>query len=253
MDAFTTLLEWVKKSEKITILTGAGMSTDSGIPDFRSEDGVWQDKVLFSAMNASYLRQNPEPFWPRFKRAFMSERYLLAKPNVGHEVIAWLETAGKEITVITQNVDGLHQQAGSSRVLEVHGTTRTATCPSCHTTYDQNYVLAHDIPRCKAKTPVGPCDTVLWPDVVLFDQPVRSFGDALDAVIHSDLMIVLGTSLEVHPVADLPTYRPLSTKLVIINLDETALDALADLVIHAPISEVLLPLSRCFGKEDDVR
>lgn len=242
VEALKSLTKWVEASRNIVALTGAGMSTDSGIPDFRSKDGVWSDQELFHSMNAAYLRIYPELFWPRFKRAFMSERYLHALPNRGHEVLASMERMGKNVTVITQNVDGLHQRAGNTCVFEVHGSAKSATCPSCHTRYDLSYLLDKDVPRCTARTPLGPCDTILWPDVVLFDQAVRHFSEALQAVIHCDLMLVMGTSLEVHPVADLPTYRPLQTKLVIINLEETALDGLADLVIHARLSDVLSSL-----------
>ncbi len=239
VDSLQQLAKWIRESDKIVVLTGAGISTDSGIPDFRSQDGVWSDQELFRSMNAAYLRLHPDLFWPHFKRAFMSSRYLDAKPNVGHIVLQKLEEAGKTMTIITQNVDGLHQLAGSKRVLEVHGSAKSATCPSCHTTYDLAYILSDDIPRCNAKTPSGPCHTVLWPDVVLFDQAVHQFAESLDAVIHCDLMLVMGTSLEVHPVADLPSYRPLTTKLVMLNLEETPLDNLAELVIHARISDAL--------------
>ena len=235
------LQRYIRESQKITVLTGAGMSTESGIPDFRSPGGIWEDEETMIAMSLSYWQEYPELFWPKFKRIFMNELHLKAQPNAGHYAITHLEELGKQVTVLTQNVDGLHQLAGSTHVLELHGGIRQAFCPVCQSRYNLDYVLAEEVPRCSYVSIKGAvCDTVLQADVVLFEQEVRHLPEALRAVRTCDLMLVLGTSLTVYPVADLPRYVIQErTKLVIVNLDETEEDHRADLVIHDKVGKVL--------------
>ena len=228
-------------SRSVVVLSGAGMSTESGIPDFRSPTGVWQDEDLMESMSDGYLKRHPEEFWPKFKLGFMSEEYLSAKPNPGHLALADLEKMGKDIAIYTQNVDGLHQEAGSRHVYELHGSIKTAYCPRCRSEYGLEYILSEEVPRCHWMNPKGQeCDTILFPDTVLFGQNVRHYEYAAISVQQCDLMLVLGTSLTVYPVADLPEYvRRDKTKLAIVNLDETDFDSKADVVIHGKVGEVL--------------
>lgn len=239
------LRQWIQESQSIVVLSGAGMSTESGIPDFRSPGGVWQDEELMEAMSDRYLRVHPEDFWQKFKFGFMSPEYLRATPNLGHLALARLANQGKDVAVFTQNVDGLHQTAGSSLVYELHGNIRSANCPRCHTEYHLPYLLEHDVPRCDWVNPKGQvCDTVLSPDIVLFGQMVRHYEEAVYAIRNCDLFLILGTSLMVEPVADLPSYVARErTKLVIVNLDVTHYDGIADLVIHDKVGEVLSRVS----------
>ncbi|MDQ0190238.1 NAD-dependent protein deacylase [Alicyclobacillus cycloheptanicus] len=239
--ALQALKQAIENSYRITVLSGAGMSTESGIPDFRSPGGIWEDEAAMQAMTHSFWRDCPEQFWPKFKAVFMNPVYLNAKPNAGHRALALMEAQGREVTVLTQNVDGLHREAGNSRVYEMHGSIRSAVCPDCRTRYDLDYVLAQDVPRCSFISMKGvACEAILQPDVVLFEQEVRYLGEALRAVRTCDLLLVLGTSLTVYPVADLPRYLNRDrAKLVIINLEETDEDGRADLVIHGKVGEVL--------------
>lgn len=235
------LKQLIQESTAISVLSGAGMSTESGIPDFRSAGGIWADEELMSAMSDRYLRLHPEDFWPKFKFGFMSKEYLSAQPNQGHYALARLADAGKDLVIFTQNVDGLHQAAGSKTVYELHGNMRTAICPRCHTEYGLDFLLQQDVPRCDWVNPKGQvCDTVLRPDTVLFGQMVRHYEEAVRSIRESDLLLVLGTSLMVEPVADLPSYVVKErTRLAIVNLDVTHYDSLADVVVHARIGDVL--------------
>ncbi|MBX6352956.1 MAG: NAD-dependent protein deacylase [Thermoflavifilum sp.] len=235
------LARLLQNSGRIMVLTGAGMSTESGIPDFRSENGVWQDHTLLEAMSDEYLRRYPEAFWPRFKSVFLRPEYVQAEPNMGHLALAALEQLGKPVSIYTQNVDGLHQKAGSRRVFEVHGSAKRAYCPVCGAVYGLDHVLREDVPRCHAFTMKGgDCDHILYPDTVLFGQPVRHYERALLAARECDLLLVIGSSLTVEPVASLPGWIDRQrTRLAIINLDETPYDDVADLVIHAKVGEVL--------------
>ncbi|MCL6516809.1 MAG: NAD-dependent protein deacylase [Alicyclobacillus sp.] len=239
-----TLRSWLEDSRRITVLTGAGMSTESGIPDFRSENGIWQDEALLGAMTDHHLREDPEDFWPKYKRTFLAPEYLRAEPNAGHRALARLEQLGKRVTVITQNVDGLHQLAGSSDVLEVHGSARIARCPRCGSEYGLDHILASDIPRCTWEDQKGAvCGRILHPDTVLFGQPIRHYEKSLYAIHACDLLLIVGTSLTVEPVASLPHFADhAATRIVLINLDETPFDPHADLLIHAKAGEVL---ARC--------
>ncbi|SFV04767.1 NAD-dependent protein deacylase [Alicyclobacillus macrosporangiidus] len=236
-----TLRTWLGDSHRITVLTGAGISTESGIPDFRSEKGVWQDEALLAAMTDHHLRNNPDDFWPKYKRTFLRPEYLRAQPNEGHRALARLEAQGKRVTIITQNVDGLHQLAGSTRVWEVHGSARSARCPRCGTEYGLSHILSEDVPRCTWEDVKGSvCGRVLHPDTVLFGQAVRHYGEALHAVQDCDLLLIIGTSLTVEPIASLPRFADrASTRIVLLNLDETDFDDRAHLVIHAKAGEVL--------------
>lgn len=239
--AIYELVRFVSESHRLVVLSGAGMSTESGIPDFRSGSGLWQDESLVATMSDEYLIQHPKLFWPRFKQVFMRPEYLQATPNPGHLALAQWEQYGKRVTVFTQNVDGLHQQAGSTRVYNVHGSVHKATCPTCHHEYGVDYVLANDVPECHFMSVKGElCDSVLHPDTVLFGQPIRHYERALVEMAAADALLVLGTSLTVHPVATLPDYaRKNGVRVAIVNADPTYADSFADIVIHAKVGETL--------------
>lgn len=240
-EAVNELRTLIHDSQSIVVLSGAGMSTESGIPDFRSPGGVWEDEDLMNSMSERYLRLHPEEFWHKFKFGFMSPEYLKAKPNLGHYALVRMAKQDKDVSIFTQNVDGLHQLAGSRDVFELHGNIRDASCPRCQQEYDLAYLLQHDVPRCDWVNPKGQvCDTVLRPDTVLFGQMVRHYEDAVRAFSDADLVLVLGTSLMVEPVSDLPSYVAKErTRLAIVNLEATHYDALADLVIHARLGAIL--------------
>jgi NAD-dependent deacetylase len=246
-DSALALQHLIEKASDIVVLSGAGISTESGIPDFRSENGVWQDPDLVRAMSDTWLRRFPHDFWPKFKQVFMRPEYLQARPNAGHLALAELERRGKRVTVLTQNVDGLHQLAGSTRVFELHGGVRKAQCPVCRQEYGLDDILAEEVPICRWTNPKGAeCGHVLHPDTVLFGQPVRHLELAAAAVQACDLLLVLGTSLTVNPVADLPDYaRRAGVRIAIVNLDETYVDPFADVVIHARIGDVLPKVIPC--------
>lgn len=238
MSVFQKLIE---NASNIVVLTGAGMSTESGIPDFRSDDGVWQDEALVHVMSDSYLRRFPQAFWPKFKQVFMRPEYLRAEPNAGHLALAALERLGKQVTVFTQNVDGLHQLAGSTTVFELHGSVRKAECPACMQSYGLDGILAQEVPTCHWENAKGSeCGFVLHPDTVLFGQQVRHLERAVLAAARCDLFLVLGTSLMVDPVAELPNYaRAAGVPIAVVNLEETYIDVHAEVVIRGKIGEVL--------------
>jgi NAD-dependent deacetylase len=246
-DSALALKRLIEKASDIVVLSGAGISTESGIPDFRSDNGVWQDPDLVRAMSDAWLRRFPSDFWPKFKQVFMRPEYLQARPNAGHLALAELERRGKRVTVLTQNVDGLHQLAGSTRVFELHGGVRKAHCPVCRQVYGLDDILAEEVPTCRWTNQKGAeCGHVLHPDTVLFGQPVRHFELAAAAVHACDLLLVLGTSLTVNPVAELPVYaRRAGVSIAVVNLDETYVDPFADVVIHAKIGDVLPTVVPC--------
>jgi NAD-dependent deacetylase len=235
------LARLIQDCGRIMVLTGAGMSTESGIPDFRSENGVWQDESLLEAMTDRFLHLYPEQFWPIFKSVFLKPEYVRAEPNMGHLALAALEELGKPVSIYTQNVDGLHQKAGSRRVYELHGSARWARCPACASVYGLEHVLREEVPRCHTFGMKGDeCNHILHPDTVLFGQPVRHYEQALIEARECDLLLVIGSSLTVEPVASLPGWIDRKkTKLAIINLDETPYDDVADLVIHEKVGKVL--------------
>lgn len=230
--------QYIHSSQRIVVLTGAGMSTESGIPDFRSAHGLWEEPSRMDEMSETYFRNYPEKFWIQFRKLFLSPNFLQALPNAGHMALAGLQT-NKQVQIFTQNVDGLHQSAGSRNVFELHGSIQSARCPKCNARYSLADVLGVDLPECRNYTMKGECDGVLHPDVVLFEEDIRYYSEAVGAIKSCDLLIVLGTSLTVFPVAELPKFRRHECPLVIVNLEATYLDGEADLVIHDSISNVL--------------
>lgn len=242
-DSVSILRSMIKASKRLAVLTGAGMSTESGIPDFRSAGGFFEDAARAQRMSESYYRTSPESFWPEYKAVFLRKEFLAAKPNDGHRALVEFERMGKEVTILTQNVDGLHTAAGSTRVLEMHGNVHAAVCPRCSARYSLAEILAQDVPHCHAYTlKGGDCQEILQPDIVLFEQPVRHFQEAFYAVARADLLLVIGSSLTVEPVASLPQYASQAAKRVVINLEPTEFDERADLCLYERQAEVFAAL-----------
>lgn len=222
------LQQIINNSNHIVFFTGAGVSTASGIPDFRSTDGLYNQKYQFppeEILSHHFFKQHTEEFF-RFYRDKML--YPDVKPSFVHQYIASLEKRNKKVTVITQNIDGLHQLAGSTNVLELHGSVLRNTCMQCHTKYSLNDILTMDtVPHCPK------CNGIIKPDVVLYEEGLDEtiLNQSLHALQTADTCIVLGTSLVVYPAAGLLRYFRGKT-LVLINRDQTSYDSTADLAIH---------------------
>ena len=234
----TKLKHIIDKSKRIVVFTGAGISSESGIPTYRGSDGVWSKYNPNIYANINVFLQDPTYYWKYFK----DERYPIikkAKPNDAHKAIVKLEKQGKIYRVITQNIDGLHQLAGSSNVIELHGNTKKIICLNCKKQYNMDEIyekLKKELPpRCT-------CGGVLKTDTVLFGEPLpqHAIDEAEIASRNCDLFLVLGSSLVVYPAANLPVIaKNNGSSLVIINIDPTPLDDLADIVINQSVSEVL--------------
>ncbi len=233
MDKLDTLKQWVSESRHIVFFGGAGVSTESGIPDFRSVDGLYSQKFDYppeTIISHSFYKRNPEYFF-RFYREKMLP--LGFAPNITHQVLARWEQAGILDAVITQNIDGLHQKAGSRKVYELHGSVLRNYCTCCGKFYDAQFVKdAPGIPRCT-------CGGIVKPDVVLYEESLNQqvLESSVAAIRRADLLIVAGTSLTVYPAAGLIQYYP-GNRLVLINRDSTPYDQQADLVLHQRLGDV---------------
>ena len=233
MDGIETLKQWVMDSDNIVFFGGAGVSTESGIPDFRSVDGLYNQKYDYppeTIISHSFFMRNPEEFYRFYKNKMI---YRNAKPNAAHLALAKLEQEGKLKAVITQNIDGLHQMAGSKNVLELHGSIHRNYCMRCGKAYGLEAVAdAAGIPRCS-------CGGIIKPDVVLYEEGLdqQVLSAAVNAIRHADMLIIGGTSLIVYPAAGLIDYYR-GNKLVVINMSVTSQDKNADLVIQEPIGKV---------------
>lgn len=227
------LQELIDKNQKIAFFGGAGVSTESGIPDFRSVDGLYNQKYDYppeTILSHTFFRRYPEEFY-RFYRDKMLA--LDAKPNKAHLKLAELEAAGKLTGVITQNIDGLHQAAGSKHVMELHGSVHRNYCMRCGKFYDAEYMLhSTGVPTCD-------CGTIIKPDVVLYEEGLDNdvVRDAISTIAQADVLIVGGTSLAVYPAAGLLDYFR-GNALVLVNKGATPQDKNADLLIQKPIGEV---------------
>jgi len=231
------LKAWVDTSSNIVFFGGAGVSTESGIPDFRSVDGLYQQKYEFppeTILSRTFFRKNTEYFY-RFYREKML--YTNALPNITHTKLAELEQRGNLNCVITQNIDGLHQKAGSKNVLELHGSIYRNYCMDCYREYGIEKIQNTDgIPRCE-------CEGTIKPDVVLYEEPLQEniVDKAVNAIRQADLLIIGGTSLSVYPAAGFISYYQ-GERLVLINKSETAYDSEANLVIRAGLGQVFAAL-----------
>lgn len=244
--AIAQLQQWINQAKTITFFTGAGISTESGIPDFRSQNGLYKQNMSFvDVVSRPFFERRPKEFWPLFKEIFRIKMLHQYKPNLGHEFIAAMERSGKKTYVITQNIDGLHQDAGSSCVYEIHGTIKSARCPKCQVSYDLAYLNEHELPRCRTITRNGKgCHFILKPNVVLFGDSIHHFDEASEAAINSDLFIVMGSSLEVAPINQIPLFvhNQGTIPMVIINRNATHFDHLFDLVISDSIGHTVSKL-----------
>ena len=233
-DGINTLQDWIDKSQYIVFFGGAGVSTESGIPDFRSTDGLYHQQYAYppeTILSHTFFERRTEEFY-RFYRDKML--CLDAKPNPAHLKLAELEKSGKLKAVITQNIDGLHQAAGSVEVLELHGSVLRNYCSRCGRFFGVEAVQESEgVPKCS-------CGGVIKPDVVLYEEALDD-STVLQAVRHlqkADMLIIGGTSLVVYPAAGLVHYYK-GKRLVLINKGATSMDASADLVISGPIGEIL--------------
>ena len=233
MKDLETLKQWVRESNRIVFFGGAGVSTESGIPDFRGVDGLYHQKFEYPPeviISHSFYKRDPAYFF-RFYREKMLP--LGFEPNVTHRKLAQWEQEGKLLGVVTQNIDGLHQKAGSQKVYELHGSVLRNYCVLCGKFYSAEFVKNHpEIPRCD-------CGGIVKPDVVLYEESLNSntIEAAVDAISGADLLIVAGTSLTVYPAAGLVNYYR-GNRMVLINKDVTPFDHQADLVFHCGLGEI---------------
>ncbi len=228
-----TLKQWIEESSNIVFFGGAGVSTESGIPDFRSQDGLYNQEYDYPPeiiISHSFYMRNPKEFYRFYKNKMI---FTDAKPNAAHLALAKLEAEGKLKAVITQNIDGLHQMAGSKEVLELHGSIHRNYCTRCRKFYGLDKIVESE------GVPVCTCGGRIKPDVVLYEEGLdqRTLQKSVSYIRHADVLIIGGTSLTVYPAAGLIDYYQ-GNKLVLINKSATTRDAHADLVINDPIGEV---------------
>ena len=225
----------IAESDRIVFFGGAGVSTESGIPDFRSVDGLYHQKYDYppeTILSHTFWEENPEEFYRFYRDKMLAPD---AKPNAAHKKLAEMEAAGKLTGVVTQNIDGLHQAAGSKNVFELHGSVHRNYCQKCGKFFDVNYVVnAKGVPYCDE------CGGIIKPDVVLYEEGLDSqtINGAVRAISKADMLIIGGTSLVVYPAAGMIDYFK-GKYLAVLNRDATSRDKQADLCITDPIGEVL--------------
>ena len=228
------LEQWIKESDNVVFFGGAGVSTESGIPDFRSVDGLYNQQYDYppeTIISHSFYRKNPEEFYRFYKNKML---FPDAQPNAAHKALAKLEQQGKVRAVITQNIDGLHQAAGSKEVLELHGSVHRNYCTRCGKFFGLSDILGmNGVPRCE-------CGGIIKPDVVLYEEGLDNevIERSIAHIRKADMLIIGGTSLVVYPAAGLIDYYH-GNKLVLINKSATSRDGQADLVISDSIGKVL--------------
>lgn len=234
MDNIAVLKEWIENSDNIVFFGGAGVSTESGIPDFRSVDGLYNQQYDYppeTILSHTFYRRNTKEFYRFYKNKMICGE---AKPNKAHIALAKLEEQGKLKAVITQNIDGLHQAARSREVMELHGSVKRNYCTRCHKFFDEKYIMESEgVPKCE-------CGGTIKPDVVLYEEGLDSvtMQKSIGYIYDADVLIVGGTSLTVYPAAGLIDYYR-GKKLVLINKSATPMDGKADLIITEAIGEVL--------------
>ena len=237
MTKIEKLKQWISESERIVFFGGAGVSTESGIPDFRSVDGLYNQKFEYppeQIISRSFYERRPEYFYRFYREKMMPLGF---EPNITHKVLARWEEEGKLSAVVTQNIDGLHQKAGSKKVYELHGSVLRNYCRSCGKFHSAEFVKdAPGVPRCD-------CGGIVKPDVVLYEEglDLDTIEGAATAIWNADLLIVGGTSLTVYPAAGLIRYYR-GKRLVLINRDETPYDRQANLVFHESLGKVFQEL-----------
>lgn len=240
IDSITILQQIIDKSKKIAFFGGAGVSTESGIPDFRSIDGLYNQKWKYppeQIISHSFFEYDPIEFYRFYREKLVPSKEI--KPNAAHFKLAELEEKGNLIGVVTQNIDGLHQKAGSKKVFELHGSTLRNYCTKCGEFYDEQFILQSEnapdkLPHCTK------CGGLVKPDVVLYEEGLDDniVNGAIDVISQADTLIIGGTSLIVYPAAGLINYFR-GENLILINKGQTSCDNRATLVIHEPIGQVL--------------
>ena len=232
------LQQIINESSNIVFFGGAGVSTESGIPDFRSVDGLYNQRFEYppeEILSHTFFVNHTEYFYDFYREKMLA---LDARPNDAHIKLAQLEKSGKLSAVVTQNIDGLHQMAGSKNVYELHGSVHRNYCMSCHKFYDAEYIKnSEGIPRCE-------CSGIIKPDVALYEEGLNDdvVGGAINAIANADCLIVAGTSLNVYPAAGFIRYFN-GKYFVLINRDKTPADSSADLVIHDSVGKILSKIS----------
>ena len=231
------LQKMIDQSQRIVFFGGAGVSTESGIPDFRSQDGLYQQEWKYppeTIISRSFFDSDPKEFYRFYRKKLIIKD---VKPNITHYKLAELEKAGKLTAVVTQNIDGLHQLAGSKNVYELHGSTLRNYCMKCGKSYDIDFIAASEnspdkLPRCS-------CGGLVKPDVVLYEEGLKDsiINGSIEAIASADMLIIGGTSLVVYPAAGLIRYFR-GKHIVLINKSETQADSMADLVIHDSLGKV---------------
>jgi NAD-dependent deacetylase len=237
MEKLEILKKWISESSRIVFFGGAGVSTESGIPDFRSVDGLYSQKFDYppeTIISHSFYERDPAYFFRFYKEKMLPLGF---EPNVTHKVLARWEQEGKLSAVVTQNIDGLHQKAGSKKVYELHGSVLRNYCTRCGKFHSAEFVKeSADVPRCD-------CGGIVKPDVVLYEEGLdeKTIAKSVRAISKADLLIVAGTSLTVYPAAGLINYYR-GNRLVLINRDETPYDDYADLVLHESLGAIFSQL-----------
>ena len=239
MDKINILIEWIKESNNIVFFGGAGVSTESGLKDFRSVDGLYNEKYDYppeEILSHSFFRDYTDEFYKFYKDKLNTNGL---KPNITHEVLEKLESIGKLKAIITQNIDGFHQDAGSKNVLELHGSIKRNYCIDCHKFYDDDYIFnSKGIPTCD-------CGGIVKPDVVLYEEGLDSntVKDTIKYISEADLLIIGGTSLNVYPATSFLKYFK-GKHLVLINRDKTMYDNDCDLVINDNLGKVFTEIKK---------
>ncbi|MGN0998175.1 MAG: NAD-dependent protein deacylase [Faecousia sp.] len=237
MENLEILKQWITESSRIVFFGGAGVSTESGIPDFRSVDGLYSQKFEYppeTIISHSFFERKPDYFFQFYREKMLPLGF---EPNVTHKVLASWEEQGKLSAVVTQNIDGLHQKAGSRKVYELHGSVLRNYCTRCGKFYPAEFVKSgNGVPKCT-------CGGTVKPDVVLYEEPLdqQTIEKSVAAIARADLLIVAGTSLTVYPAAGLVNYYR-GNRLVLINRDATPFDDRADLVFHESLGEIFSKL-----------
>lgn len=236
-DKVEKLRQWIDQSDNIVFFGGAGVSTESGIPDFRSVDGLYSQKYDYppeTILSHSFFMHKTEQFYDFYRDKMLYEDI---KPNITHTKLAELEKQGKMKAVVTQNIDGLHQEAGSKNVFELHGSVLRNYCMKCHTFYSANKIKESE------KVPYCSCGGIIKPDVVLYEEGLNDtiVSKSINSILEAEILIIGGTSLTVHPAAGLIQYYK-GNKMVLINKSTTPYDRKSDLLIQAGLGDVFSKL-----------
>ena len=240
MDKYQTLKNILENATSLVVFTGAGISVPSGIPDFRSDNGIYNQKTKINIppeeiISHSFYLNHTKEFFDFYKEKMC---YPSAKPNAAHKYFANLEKKGVNVTIITQNIDGLHQEAGSSRVYELHGNVHRNYCEKCNRFFGLDYVLNHDgVPTCDK------CGGIVKPDVVLYEESLdeNTISLSISAIMTCDVLVIVGTSLTVYPAAGFIRYFK-GRYLILINKDKTQYDNSADMVFNEDVADIVKKL-----------